>query len=86
VTTLNGNTVIGNASSDTLSVDATSTFNTDVNFSLADGENFAITSSSNSDMSVGSFSITQADDADATDDLVGLDLTLTNNSDDAGDT
>src|SRR4029078_601845 len=69
-----------------LTVNATSTFNTDVDLSLGDAENLALTSTSNSSLSVAALNITQADDADATDNLVGLDLALTNNSGDAGDT
>jgi hypothetical protein len=51
-----------------------------------DGETLAITSTSNSDTSIYSISATQAEDADATDDLYAFDLSLVNQSGDAGDT
>lgn len=40
---VDGNTTLGNAASDTLAVNATATFNTDINVTLAETENIAIT-------------------------------------------
>jgi hypothetical protein len=61
-------------------------FQSDIDFIFGNGENFVLTSNSNSDSSIAAWTVIQDDDADATDDLFALDLTLQNDSGDAGDT